>query len=508
MVNKLKGLTFKRMLGVILAITLVLPIIAANVYAAEETKKVEEIGAAELEKIGVMTRETMVKSKIPAASIATIKNGSVNFSAYNNSSSTSLDKTSLFQIGSMTKAFTGLGILLLESEGKLALLDPISKHLPWLTFKFQGSDVKAEELTIANLLYQTSGLTDDEAKYSNAAAGMTLEQNVRQLVGVELSSRPNEKFSYSNANYNILGLIIETVSKQPYEKFISEKVLQPLGLNNTHTNFEQAHRLRTVTSGNKLSFLKAKPYDVVAAQGAVPAGYFYSNAEDMARWAQLQMGFITVPAFTKIIEKSHVPNAKSVVDENTLYAAGWFVDKTNGLIYHSGGTANYSSNITMNKKTMTAACVLTSMNASANTDDIAGNIVNILNGKTIEKWSPDVWLVFDIIFTTVTYASVVLLLIAVIGYIAKGAQIKSGQRVKRKRAKGNIILIVVSSLMVLIAAAEIVFLPHFFGSTWIDLVTWAPSSLYFGTIGFTVLGIVLLVCSVFVGARETRGKRD
>lgn len=505
MVDKLKIMTFKKILCVIIAIGLMLPIIVANVYAADEVEKTE-IGTVEIDSIGVMARETMAKSKIPAASIAAIKKGSVNFSAYNNSSSTTLDKTSLFQIGSLTKGFTGLAILLLESEGKLALTDPVTKHIPWLTFSYQGSAVKAEEMTIANLLYQTSGLTNNESKYPNAAAGMTLEKNIRQLVGAELSSKPNEKFAYSNANYNILGLVIETISKMPYEDFMVEKVLHPLGLNNTFTNPEEAHRLRKITIGNRLSFLKTTPYDVPVPQGAVPAGYFYSNAEDLARWAQLQMGYITVPAFTKIIEKSHVPNAKSVVDSNTQYAAGWFVDKTNGLIYHSGGTVSYSSDITMNPKTMTAGCVLTSLNASANANDIARNIVNILNGKSIQKWTPDIWLTIDTIFTFATYISIALFVIAGSSYISQGVQIKNRERIKGKRGKSNITLLIVSILMVLASAAEIVFLPIAFGSTWIDLVAWAPSSLYFGTISFAVLALLLITCSIFIGRFQKRRK--
>jgi CubicO group peptidase (beta-lactamase class C family) len=75
----------------------------------------------------------------------------------------------LYQIGSLTKAYTGLAILLLEDEGVLFPSDPVTKYIPWLTFTYQGSIVKSEDFTIAALLYQTSGLTNDENTYPQAS---------------------------------------------------------------------------------------------------------------------------------------------------------------------------------------------------------------------------------------------------------------------------------------------------------------------------------------------------
>jgi hypothetical protein len=68
----------------------------------------------------------------------------------------------------------------------------------------------------------------------------------------------------------------------------------------------------------------------------------------MSIWIKIQMGTLSIsPQFTRIIEKSHIPSSNSVVDADTRYA----VDETNDLIYHSGGTVNYSSRVTINQQT-------------------------------------------------------------------------------------------------------------------------------------------------------------
>jgi hypothetical protein len=166
------------------------------------------------------------QSKILNASISIIQGNEVKYLSYpDGEGGFAVDEYTLYQIGSVSKSFTGLGILLLEDNDLLSLDDLVNKYLPWFTVSYDGKAVSSDELTIADCLYQTSGFTNNEAKYLSAKEGMSLEDSVRQINKSELAFYPHSRFSYANANYRILGLIIETVSEQFYR--IIEKSHQP-----------------------------------------------------------------------------------------------------------------------------------------------------------------------------------------------------------------------------------------------------------------------------------------
>lgn len=448
-----------------------------------------------LEKVDDMVQEVMKKAKIPDISIAVIQGEEIQFLSYG---SNAVNEDSLFQIGSITKAFTALGILLLEEEGKLSINDPVSKYIPWYEVKYESKAVDPEQLTIANLIYQTSGFTNDELKYPSAVPGITLEENVRNICGNELTFYPSDQYAYSNVNYNTLGLLIEIVSGQSYEAFMTEHILHPLGLDHTYVNAKEALETDNIVKGSRLSFLRTKDYELPIAEGTIPAGYMISSTADLGRWLQIQMGQIEVSdQFRRIIEKSHIADRENEVGDGSHYAGGWFVD-AQGNIYHSGGTANYSGKVSMRSDQNNAVVVLTNMNASANTNDIADNILNIIEGKPSTVYQADIWYIFDTIFTVLTFGGSLLILFFVICLFRDFRQVKSARRIKTKMDKRKIVLIVIPVLFVLLSIVFIVMIPIIFGSSWGNLSVWAPASIFWGTGIFTVMSILFLMHSIVV----------
>lgn len=142
---------------------------------------------------------------------------------------------SLFRIASMTKSFTAMAILKLQESGKLNVADPASKYIPEMQeFVYLTGD--AGPVTIRHLLTMTAGFPED-----NPWGDRQLEDTDKEFIdflkqGISFSSAPGQRYEYSNLGYAILGNIITRVSGMPYQDYITENILKPLGM--THTRWE------------------------------------------------------------------------------------------------------------------------------------------------------------------------------------------------------------------------------------------------------------------------------
>src|SRR4051794_36227027 len=149
-------------------------------------------------------------------------------------------KDTIFQIMSMTKPVTAIGIMMLAEDGKLSVRDPVEQYLP--EFKElrvatnTGADaarlsVPEHAITIRDLLTHTAGMTDaapaDIKDYQHSMS-VPLDEVVRQLAKERLLFQPGTAWSYSSAGIEILGRIIEVCSGQKYEDFIADRILRPL----------------------------------------------------------------------------------------------------------------------------------------------------------------------------------------------------------------------------------------------------------------------------------------
>ena len=149
-------------------------------------------------------------------------------------------KDTIFQVMSMTKPVTAIGIMMLAEEGKLSLRDPVEQYLP----EFKNLRVRTNTgpdamhlgapehaITIRDLLTHTAGMTDAapaEIKDYQHAMNVPLDEVVRQLAKEPLLFQPGTAWSYSSAGIEILGRIIEVCSGQKYEDFIAERIFRPL----------------------------------------------------------------------------------------------------------------------------------------------------------------------------------------------------------------------------------------------------------------------------------------
>ncbi len=253
-----------------------------------------------------------------------------------------------FELASVSKQFTAMGIVLLEKQGKLNYDDEIAKYIPELSF-YEG-------ITIINLLNHTGGLSDymelfedkwDKTKFA------TNQDIVNEFAEhkPEIRFKPNEKFEYSNTGYALLGLIIEKVSKKPFEQFLKDNIFIPLKMENTfiyRSRFKpqkiENYALGYVADslGNKvLTDSFGKEFYTFYLDGIIGDGMVNSTVGDLLKWDRALYADTFIDKKDKELIFS---SAKTEDGKMTNYGFGWFVrenDKYGKIANHSGGWAGY-----------------------------------------------------------------------------------------------------------------------------------------------------------------------
>ena len=390
------------------------------------------------------------------------------------------DSEGLYQIGSMTKAFTGLAIQKLIDEGLVNEDASVSDYIEGFEAFYESKRV---DITVRNLLEQKSGYTNIEKDYPSATEAMTLSEWADSISGRELSFMPGTEYAYSNVNYNLLGLIIETVSGRTYREYMETEILIPLGLKNTFVGKPDGDG---IIEGTRLGYRHALEFKIPVKEASIPAGYFYSNAEDMGRWIEIWTKGNVPEDFKEALSKT-VDRLKEEGD----YYSGWelFAD---GVMGHSGGTPNYSSRIVFDEKNQTGVCVLSNLNVAATTDSLCNSILDIVSEKAPRGLNGDIWTIFDKIFVLVTIIGVLIFPIIL--------------AIKKKP-----VLIAFDVILIPLLTLVLILFPIIFGAGMKEIAfIWAPWSLTGGllTIAADILGAtVKLFLGIKNGNHNKTGKR-
>jgi CubicO group peptidase (beta-lactamase class C family) len=148
------------------------------------------------------------------------------------SSRAPVDTGTVFRIASMTKSFTAVAILQLRDEGKLSLDDPAERYVPELAgLAYPTRD--APRVTIRDLLSHSAGFPEDNPWGDQQLAATDKEMSAMMRAGIPFSTAPGTAWEYSNFGFAILGRIVANVSGMPYPRYITERVLLPLGMTST-----------------------------------------------------------------------------------------------------------------------------------------------------------------------------------------------------------------------------------------------------------------------------------
>lgn len=256
-----------------------------------------------------------------------------------------------FFIGSLTKSFTALAVMQLVEARKVELDAPVQCYLPW----FRVADPQASaQITVRHLLNQTSGLPmslglaglADFDNRSDAA-----ERQVRALSTFKLTRPVGAKFEYTNTNYNVLGLIIETVSGEPYSEYIQQHIFNPLDMDHSYT-CKSAAQQNGLAVGHRYWFGHPIPApNLLIPLGSLPSGQLISCAEDMAHYliANLNGGRYGDAQILSPVGIKELHRSAAEMNEMGLalgyYGMGWISQGTGAsrIVWHSGIVPNFGA---------------------------------------------------------------------------------------------------------------------------------------------------------------------
>ncbi len=212
-------------------------------------------------------------------------------------SKTPMKPDTLFRIASVTKPITCAGIMTLVDEGRISVIDPVEKFLP----EFKGLKVNpcgtragincaavtpARPINLLDLMTHTSGLPG--AAPAGGAAPTTLAESVARVSRATLLFEPGTEWNYSNIGIAALGRVIEVVSGQPFERFMAERIFQPLAMHDTFF-FVPAEKESRVASVYSYETDGLKRVPMQRAKFPAPEGGLFSTANDLARFHQMML---------------------------------------------------------------------------------------------------------------------------------------------------------------------------------------------------------------------------
>ena len=349
-------------------------------------------GELDTEAIDTYIEREMRISRIPGLALGIVRDGEIIYlKGYGRAErGDPVTAQTPFIIGSLSKSFTAVAAMQLVEEGKLDLDAPVTQYLPWFTM---ADDYDAGRITVRHLLVQTSGIDTMAGVTVLAQDGaLSLEQEVRALGTEPLVHPPGEAYIYSNSNYLILGLIIETIIEEGYSAHVQDNILQPLEMENSFLTRVDAEKEGMATGHVRwLGF--SLPSEVQHLHNALAAGFIISSAEDMGRYLlmHIQDGNYEGKELLSQAGAEALRKPGEVKDGTSEYAMGLVARNINSssLILHDGGAQGFNSGMAFSPEEGWGVVVLTNAGGLIELPamDITLGVAEFVRGNTPEPGS-------------------------------------------------------------------------------------------------------------------------
>ena len=279
-------------------------------------------------------RAQMARRHIPGMTVAVALNGRIiKLRGYGLASlelNAPAKADTVYPLGSVSKQFTAVGVVLLTREGKVGLDDPISKYLSDLPSAWQA-------ITVRQLLNQTSGVPEwnPDTDKDPLLKAYPLAEIVRRAAAKPLAFAPGTHYEYSNTNYSLLAGVIEKASGKPYGDFLQERLFHPLGMTATGIYDPQIVVRGRATGYDRAGGRLYNNLILFDPSYLAGSGGLQSTAGDLLRWqAALTAGKVLPPSVLSRMWTSPVLPGGAQTD----YGMGWVSQTVNGhrLVWHNG----------------------------------------------------------------------------------------------------------------------------------------------------------------------------
>lgn len=349
-----------------------------------------------------LVERVMATFDVPGLGLAVVKDGQVvltkGYGVRKLGEPAAVDGRTLFGIASNTKVFTAVALGLLVEDGKLQWDAPVVQYLP--SFQLWDPWV-TRELTIRDLLVHRSGL--------GLGAGDLLwwppstydrKEIARRLRFIQPATSFRSAYAYDNVLYLVAGEVIEAVSGQSWEEFVSSRILAKVGMTGSNVKHSGATAGGNVAATHAPIDGKVTPIPPFDSDNTNPAGGINSSAEDMARWVRTLLAEGALPDGTRLVSASTWRQISTLVTPIPIgnpppelavtrpnfngYALGLGTRDYRGhrLLTHTGGLPGYVSLVLMVPDAKLGVVVLTNQESTAAFSAIGYSIVDSYLGVT------------------------------------------------------------------------------------------------------------------------------
>lgn len=282
------------------------------------------------------------------------------------------DGNTVFEIGSVSKTFTGTLLADMVRRGEVALTDPVSKYLPsQVKIPSRGDTV----ITLASLATQHSALPRMPSNFNpsnpdNPYADYTVAQMYEFLSGLSLTRAPGDQYEYSNLGMGLLGHALALRSGRTFESLLIDRVLKPLGMNDTRITLTPSMRAR-FAQGHSNAGYGVGPWDIPTLAGA---GAIRSTVNDMLTYVAANLGQGPANVVSAMKDAQIARYEQST--KGPEIGLAWHATQRSGrrIVWHNGETGGYHSMVALDPAGGRGVVVLS--NGAANIDDIAMHLID------------------------------------------------------------------------------------------------------------------------------------
>ncbi len=350
-------------LGFVTTIALLASTSAPPLVAQEKQSK---DFAARLRKLETLLEQQRVENHIPGLALAVVKDDKIvfakGFGLRDVEGNKPVETKTRFAIGSSTKAFTAAVVGMLVDEGKMKWDDPVSKHIP--DFKLDA-ETDGEEVTIRDLLCHRTGFTRMSLLW--AGGGQSRTDVLANAAGAKPYGKFRKDFLYNNVMYMAAGYGAGKAGGSDWDTLISERIFQPLGMEDSNTSVSAAKKDVEMSLGyewnedaDEFELKPMRDLDPIA-----PAGAINSNVLDMAQWIRFQLAKGKFGDKQLLSEEQHAETWKKQIamGGGADYGFGWMLRKWQGekVVEHGGNIDGFGAQVSLLPKHNAGYVLLTNV---------------------------------------------------------------------------------------------------------------------------------------------------